>query len=69
LVYGSVPVQFTVADPLMEILQLLKDNNIPLNRLVDVRSNPMLRQQIQVIVAVGQQPAPHHDLRSGKEGR
>jgi hypothetical protein len=25
--------------------------------VVDVRSNPMLRQQIQAIVAVGQQPA------------
>ena len=52
LVNGLVPAQFTVAEdnktydlsgqagPLMEILQLLKANGIPLNRMVDVRSNP-----------------------------
>jgi hypothetical protein len=72
LVNGLVPAQFTVAEdnqtydlsgqagPLMEILQLLKANNIPLNRMVDVRSNPALRQQIQAIVrraATQQSPA------------
>ena len=70
LVNGLMPAQFTLAednktydlsgqaDPLMEILQLLKANNIPLNRMVDVRSNPALRQQIQDVVrrAVSQQP-------------
>jgi len=62
LVNGLVPAQFTVAEdnktydlsgqagPLMEILQILKANGIPLNRMVDVRSNPALRQQIQAIV-------------------
>jgi hypothetical protein len=62
LVNGLVPAQFTVADdnktydlsgqagPLMEILQILKANGIPLNRMVDVRSNPALRQQIQAVV-------------------
>jgi hypothetical protein len=62
LVNGLVPAQFTVAEdnktydlsgqagPLMEILQLLKANGIPLNRMVDVRSNPVLRQQIQAVV-------------------
>jgi pyruvate/2-oxoglutarate dehydrogenase complex dihydrolipoamide acyltransferase (E2) component len=76
LVNGLVPAQFTVAEdnktydlsgqagPLMEILQLLKANGIPLNRMVDVRSNPALRQQIQAVVRRGsaqqpqQAPAP-----------
>lgn len=52
LVNGLVPAQFTVAEdnrtydlsgqagPLMEILQILKANNVPLNRMVDIRSNP-----------------------------
>ena len=71
LVNGLVPAQFTVAEdnrtydlsgqagPLMEILQILKDNNIPLNRMVDIRSNPGLRQQIQAVVrrAAEQTPA------------
>jgi hypothetical protein len=51
LVNGLVPAQFTVsednktydlsrqADPLMEILQVLKANNVPLNRMVDIRSD------------------------------
>jgi hypothetical protein len=69
LVNGLVPAQFTLvednrtydlsgqAGPLMEILQILKANNVPLNRMVDIRSNPVLRQQIQAVVrrAVEQQ--------------
>lgn len=41
----------------MEILQILKANNVPVNRMVDIRSNPALRQQIQAVVrrAVQQQ--------------
>jgi hypothetical protein len=77
LVNGLVPAQFTLAEdnrtydlsgqagPLMEILQILKANNIPLNRMVDIRSNPALRQQIQAVVrravqqqAPAAQPAP-----------
>ncbi|MBV9516066.1 MAG: SHOCT domain-containing protein, partial [Mycobacteriaceae bacterium] len=62
LVNGLVPAQFTLSDdnrtydlsgqagPLMEILRLLKANGIPLNRMVDVRTNPALRQQIQEVV-------------------
>jgi pyruvate/2-oxoglutarate dehydrogenase complex dihydrolipoamide acyltransferase (E2) component len=62
LVNGLVPAQFTVAEdnrtydlsgqagPLMDILQILKANNVPLNRMVDIRSNPALRQQIQAVV-------------------
>lgn len=70
LVNGLVPAQFTVEEdnrtydlsgqsgPLMEILQLLKANNIPLNRIVDVRSNPALRQQLHAVVRrAGQQQA------------
>ena len=77
LVNGLVPAQFTLAEdnrtydlsgqagPLMEILQILKANNVPLNRMVDIRSNPALRQQIQAVVrravqqqAPAAQPAP-----------
>ncbi len=71
LVNGLVPAQFTLAEdnrtydlsgqagPLMEILQILKANNIPLNRMVDIRSNPVLRQQIQAVVRrAAEQQAP-----------
>ncbi len=71
LVNGLVPAQFTVAEdnqtydlsgqagPLMEILQILKANNVPLNRMVDIRSNPVLRQQVQAVVRrAAQQQAP-----------
>lgn len=77
LVNGLMPAQFTVAEdnrtydlsgqagPLMEILQILKANNIPLNRMVDIRSNPALRGQIQAVVrravehqTSADQPAP-----------
>jgi hypothetical protein len=77
LVNGLVPAQFALAEdnrtydlsgqagPLMEILQILKANNVPLNRMVDIRSNPVLRQQIQAVVrraaeqqAPAAQPAP-----------
>jgi hypothetical protein len=69
LVNGLVPAQFTVAEdnrtydlsgqagPLMEILQILKANNVPLNQMVDIRSNPTLRQQIQAVV---RRAAEHH---------
>ncbi|CQD11063.1 SHOCT domain-containing protein [Mycobacterium europaeum] len=71
LVNGLVPAQFTVAEdnrtydlsgqagPLMEILQILKANNVPLDRMVDIRSNPVLRQQIQAVVRrAAEQQAP-----------
>jgi Short C-terminal domain len=73
LVNGLVPAQFTLtednrtydlsgqAGPLMEILQILKANNVPLNQAGDLRSNPVLRQQIQAVVrraAAQQAPAP-----------
>lgn len=71
LVNGLVPAQFTLSEdnrtydlsgqagPLMEILQILKANNVPLNRMVDIRSNPALRQQIQAVVRrAAEQQAP-----------
>jgi hypothetical protein len=72
LVNGLVPAQFTLAEdnrtydlsgqagPLMEILQLLKANNIPFNGTIDMRSNPALREQVQAVVrraAAQQAPA------------
>ena len=77
MVNGLVPAQFTLAEdnrtydlsgqagPLMEILQILKANNVALNNMVDIRSNPGLRDQIQAVVrraaeqqAPGAPPAP-----------
>jgi hypothetical protein len=84
LVNGLVPAQFTVAEenrtydlsgqagPLMEILQILKANNVALNQMVDIRSNPALRAQIQAVVrraveqqAPATQPAPAPAAASG----
>ncbi len=80
LVNGLVPAQFTVAEdnttydlsgqagPLMEILQILKANNVPLNRMVDIRSNPALRQQVQAVVrraAEQQAPSPQPAAAGG----
>lgn len=62
LVNGLIPAQFTIAEdnktydlsgqagPLMEILALLKANNVPAGGMADLRSNPMLRQQVQAVV-------------------
>ncbi|MEV4110303.1 SHOCT domain-containing protein [Nonomuraea sp. NPDC049695] len=62
LVNGLVPARFTLAEddqtydlsgqagPLMEILQILKAGNVPLKGMVDLRSDPELRQQIQDVV-------------------
>jgi hypothetical protein len=70
LVNGLVPAQFTAAEdnttydlsgqtgPLMEILQILKANNIPLSGTLDVRSDPELRRQIQAVVRRAGAPQP-----------
>jgi hypothetical protein len=62
LVNGLMPAQFTLSDegktydlsgqaePLMEIFQILKAGSIPISGMVDVRSNPALRQQLQDVV-------------------
>jgi hypothetical protein len=74
LINGLMPATFTLADenrtydltgqvgPLMEILQILKVNGIGLNGMVDLRSNPVARQQVQAIVrragTYGDRPVP-----------
>jgi Short C-terminal domain len=72
LVSGLMPANFTIAEdnktydltgqagPLMEILQILKANGIGLNNMIDLRSNPAARQQVQAVVrrAAAQQPTP-----------
>ncbi|MCW2686403.1 MAG: hypothetical protein JWR37_1293 [Mycobacterium sp.] len=72
LVGGLMPAQFTLAEdnktydlsgqagPLMEILQILKSNNIALNSMIDIRSNPAVRQQVMSVVrrAAGAQNPP-----------
>jgi hypothetical protein len=77
LVGGLMPATFTIAEdnrtydlsgqagPLMEILQILKANGISMNNMIDLRSNPAARQQVQSVVrraAAGQHapaaPAP-----------
>jgi hypothetical protein len=62
LVSGLMPANFTIAEdnrtydltgqavPLMEILQILKANHIGLNNMIDLRSNPAARQQVQEVV-------------------
>lgn len=72
LVSGLMPATFTVAEdnrtydlsgqtePLMEILQVLKANGISMDNMIDLRSNPAARQQVQAIVrrAAAQQAPP-----------
>lgn len=73
LVSGLMPATFSVAEdnrtydlsgqtePLMEILAILKANGIGMDRMVDLRSNPAARQQVQAIVrraAARQAPPP-----------
>ncbi len=73
LVGGMMPANFTIAEdnrtydltgqtgPLMEVLAILKANGIGLNNMIDLRSNPAARQQVQAVVrraAAQQAPAP-----------
>lgn len=72
LVSGMMPANFTIAEdnrtydltgqaePLMEILHILKANGIGLNNMIDLRSNPAARQQVQAVVrrAAATQPMP-----------
>jgi hypothetical protein len=62
LVGGVMPATFTLAEdnktydlsgqagPLMEILQILKANGIGMNNMIDLRSNPTARAQVQAVV-------------------
>lgn len=72
LVAGLMPATFSVAEDnrtydltgqteaLMEILQVLKSHGISMNNMIDLRSNPAARQQVQAIVrrAAAQQAPP-----------
>ncbi|MDY6999773.1 MAG: SHOCT domain-containing protein [Actinomycetota bacterium] len=72
LVGGAMPATFSVAEdnrtydltgqtePLMEILQVLKAHRIDLDSMIDIRSNPAARQQVQEIVrrAASAMPPP-----------
>ena len=72
LVGGMVPAQFTLAEdnrtydlsgqagPLMEIMGILKANNVPMNGTIDIRSNPAVRSQVMNVVrrAASQQAPP-----------
>lgn len=72
LVAGIAPAQFQSdedrttydltgrARPIMEILQILKANGVPADGTVDIRSNPVVRQQVMAVVrraAAAQAPA------------
>lgn len=72
LINGLVPATFTIAEDnrtydlsgqtgaLLEILQILKAHGIGMNNMIDLRSNPAARQQVQAIVrraAAQQTPA------------
>ena len=62
LLAGMVPAQFTLDEdnktydlsgqvaPLMDIMRILKDNNIPMSGTIDIRSNPAVRQQVMDVV-------------------
>jgi hypothetical protein len=71
LINGMAPAQFTLdednrtydlsgqVEPLMEIMRILKSNNVPLSRVIDIRSNPGLRQQVMNVVRrAAATPAP-----------
>lgn len=71
LIAGVVPAQFASSTdnrtydlrgqvgPLMQILQILRANGIPMDGTIDIRSNPVVRQQVMDIVrhAASAQPA------------
>lgn len=62
LVSGMLPAQFSIAEdnatydlrgqvgPLMEILRILQEHRIPLDGEIDVRADPVVRQQVSDIV-------------------
>lgn len=70
LIAGLMPAQFTLdeddrtydltgrAEPLMEIMAILKTNGVPLSGTIDIRSNPLVRQQVMDVVRRAAAPAP-----------
>ncbi len=82
LVNGAVPAQFTLdedgktydlsgqAAPLMDIMRILKANNIPVQGTIDIRSNPAVRQQVmQIVRAAGRTSAPASGQPSSEPAR
>ncbi|MDR3659112.1 MAG: SHOCT domain-containing protein [Mycobacterium sp.] len=85
LVAGVMPVQLTSeqdrrtydltgrSGPVMEILQILKANGIPLSGMADLRSNPVVRQQVMEVArraAPGEPPmgsGPQPPIGSGAQ--
>ena len=74
LISGMMPAQFTLAEdnrtydlsgqvgPLMEIMHILKANGVPMDGTIDIRSNPVVRQQVMNVVrraAASQQGQGH----------
>jgi hypothetical protein len=69
LVGGMVPAQFTLDEdnrtydlsgqvgPLMEIMAILKANHVAMNGTIDIRSNPVVRNQVMNIVRRAAQQA------------
>lgn len=76
-----LPAQFTVdedqrtydlrgqAGPLMEIMQILKANNIPMNGTIDIRSNPAVRQQVMNVVLAKSTPDGEKQAYTTAPGR
>jgi hypothetical protein len=72
LVAGEMPANFAIAEdnrtydlsgqtgPLMEILQILRAHGIGLNSMMDLRTNPAAREEVQAVVrrAATAQPTP-----------
>lgn len=73
-----VPAQFSLAEdnrtydlsgqagPLMEIMQILKVNGVPMTGSIDMRSNPVVRQQVMDVVrrAAAQYAAKRQEIIS-----
>lgn len=72
LVAGAVPAQFSLDEenrtydltgksgPLMQILQILHANGIPFSGAIDIRSNPVVRQQVMDIVRLAGSGGAEH---------
>ncbi|MBB4853011.1 hypothetical protein HNP40_000377 [Mycobacteroides chelonae] len=85
LLNGQVPAKFSSssqgreydltgqAGPLFEIMKVLKDNGIGTDGVVDIRSNPVVRQQIDAILrkteGSGQASGPDSDSNSSVADR
>lgn len=82
LVSGMMPAQFSLAEdnrtydlsgqvgPLMEIMQILKSNGVPMTGSIDMRSNPVVRQQVMDVVrrAAAQQASPAAQMTPPQPG-